>query len=120
MTLLRQHRSRQSQDVLRAGGAIRDEGWLFTAPDGGVLRPQYLTDTWMAACKRRGISWPLHSLRHAHISQLLANGVPVKVVQRRAGHANINTTLQVYAHVLPGQDEAAASVFAQVMNGIKG
>ena len=90
---------------------------LFTAPDGRKLRPQYLTDHWMAARKRLGVTWTLHSMRHAHISQLLAAGVPIKVVQRRAGHSNVATTLNTYAHVLPGQDEAAATVFAKVMNG---
>ena len=117
MSMLRQYRAKQSEAVLAAGGAIRDDGWLFTSPDGGMLRPQYLTDNWVAAYKRLDVHWPLHSLRHAHITQLLANGVPIKVVQRRAGHSNIATTLNTYAHVLPGQDEAAASVFAKVMNG---
>lgn len=115
---LRQHRARQAERLLASGGALRnDEGWLFLAAEGGPLAPQRLTDNWRAAGKRIGAEWPLHSLRHAHISQLLANGVPVKVVQQRAGHSNIGTTLGIYAHVLPGQDEAAATVFAQVMEG---
>jgi integrase len=38
-----------------------------------------------------------HGLRHTHISHLLMDGVHVKVVSERAGHANVNTTLGVYA-----------------------
>ena len=43
----------------------------------------------------------LHGLRHTHISHLLMDGVHVKVVSERAGHANINITLSVYAAYIP-------------------
>jgi integrase len=38
-----------------------------------------------------------HGLRHTHISHQLMDGVHVKIVSERAGHANISTTLSVYA-----------------------
>jgi hypothetical protein len=38
--------------------------------------------------------------------------VPVHVVAERAGHANPTVvTLNIYAHLLPGQQEAAAAIF---------
>ena len=40
----------------------------------------------------------------------LAAGVPVKVVSQRLGHADITVTLKVYAHMMPGDDEAAAAI----------
>ena|GEM_PF-5283538 len=33
----------------------------------------------------------------------------------RSGHSSPMVTLSVYGHVIPGEDELAASVFAQVM-----
>lgn len=42
---------------------------------------------------------PIHGLRHTHCSLLLAAGVPVNDVKDRLGHANIQTTLDIYAHV---------------------
>jgi integrase len=50
-----------------------------------------------------------HDLRHAHASQLLKAGVPVKVVSERLGHAAASITLDIYAHVLPGQQQEAAA-----------
>ena len=50
----------------------------------------------------------LHDLRHSYATAALAAGVPVKVVSQRIGHADITVTLKVYAHVMPGDDEAAA------------
>jgi len=49
-----------------------------------------------------------HDLRHAHASHLLKQGVPVKVVQERLGHATPAVTLGIYAHVLPHMQEEAA------------
>lgn len=41
----------------------------------------------------------LHSLRDAVITRWLAAGVPLKVVQKLAGHADEITTLPCYAKV---------------------
>ena len=50
-----------------------------------------------------------HDLRHTHATLLLRDGIYVKVVSERLGHANVAITLDTYAHVLPGmQGEAAA------------
>ena len=42
---------------------------------------------------------------------MLKQGVHPKVVQERLGHATISTTLDLYSHVAPGLQEAAAAVF---------
>jgi hypothetical protein len=49
----------------------------------------------------------LHGLRHSHISELLAAGVPIKVVSERAGHASISVTADIYGHLLDGGQAAA-------------
>jgi integrase len=52
-----------------------------------------------------------HGLRHTHISHQLMDGVHVKIVSERAGHASISTTLSVYVAFIPNmQADAAAGV----------
>ncbi|MCW2705580.1 MAG: Integrase [Blastococcus sp.] len=46
----------------------------------------------------------LHDLRHTHTTLLLADGVPVKVVSERLGHASATITLTVYRHLHPTWD----------------
>ena len=60
----------------------------------------------------------LHDLRHTHATLLLAKGVPVKVVSERLGHASTTITLSVYAHVMPGNQRAAADLFARLIGGV--
>ncbi len=40
-----------------------------------------------------------HWYRHTHATGLLLSGVPMHVVSRRLGHADIQTTINTYAHV---------------------
>jgi integrase len=44
----------------------------------------------------------VHDLRHTHATFLLLDGVPLKVVSERLGHAKTSITLDTYAHILPG------------------
>lgn len=58
----------------------------------------------------------LHGLRHTHATRLLATGtISPRVISERLGHANVAFSLQVYGHVLPGQQRAAADVAAGLL-----
>ncbi len=46
-----------------------------------------------------GIPIHPHMLRHTHATQLLAEGMDMAFVQKRLGHAHIQTTLDTYVHV---------------------
>ena len=57
----------------------------------------------------------LHDARHSHATLMLKQGVHPKVVQERLGHATISTTLDLYSHVTPGLQEAAAEGFDEMV-----
>jgi integrase len=59
----------------------------------------------------------LHDLRHTHATLLLADGLPVKVVSERLGHASATITLTVYQHVHPGMGRQAADRFGALLEG---
>jgi integrase-like protein len=54
------------------------------------------------------LSLPLHGLRHFMATQMLDAGVPIPIVAARLCHARASTTLNVYAHAVPGGDRLAA------------
>jgi integrase len=90
---------------------------VFTAKRGGpVLHRTFWSRYWLPAIA--GIADPkprIHDLRHGHASHLLANGVPIHIVQARLGHESIKTTVDTYSHLLPDAQrmaqEAAALAF---------
>ena len=46
---------------------------------------------------------------------MLIAGVHPKVVSERLGHANIGITLDIYSHVAPGLQQAAANRFDDIV-----
>ena len=59
----------------------------------------------------------IHDMRHTHASWLLANGVPIHVVQARLGHESIQTTVDTYSHLMPDAQIAAAAAASQAFGG---
>jgi integrase len=116
---LKRWKSTQTQERLVMG-----EGWrgghdlLVTEPDGTAVYPQTITRRFQVLCRSAGVPViRLHDVRHSYATAALASGVPVKVLSKRLGHADIAVTLRVYAHVLPGDDEAAALTAAAFIRG---
>jgi integrase len=57
-----------------------------------------------------------HGLRHTCATLLLLGGEPVHVVAQRLGHADVQTTLNTYAHALPDAQQGAADRLAAVLH----
>ena len=72
--------------------------------------PDWLTSGWGRHSAKVGCPGRLHDLRHLQASLLLAEGLPVKDVADRLGHASATTTMTIYAHVLAGRDQMAADI----------
>ena len=106
---LQEHRAAQAEERLKLGLGRDPRGLVLTRVNGEPLDPDSLTKAFgrlIAAAKVTPITF--HGLRHTHISHLLMDGVHVKVVSERAGHANINITLAVYAAYVPSMQADAA------------
>lgn len=57
----------------------------------------------------------LHDLRHTNSTMQILAGVNVKVISKRLGHSDINTTLNIYSHVLKEMDDDASDKIADIM-----
>jgi integrase len=57
----------------------------------------------------------LHVLRHFTATRFLSEGVPVRTVSGRLGHANAATTLGVYAHFVEESDRDAAEKIGSML-----
>jgi len=90
---------------------------VFPDPRGEPLKPDSVSASVSALFKRLKISKPkgraLHLFRHTHTSVLLAEGVPLPAVSARLGHSSVRTTQEIYAHMITGQDDAAAAAWEE-------
>ena len=91
---------------------------MVTLTDGTPPNPESFSILFGKLAERAGLrTIRLHDLRHSYATAALASGVPVKVVSQRLGHADIGVTLRIYAHVMPGDDAAAASMAEDLLGG---
>lgn len=112
MDALGWHKTQQAVEKEAAGSRYHDQGFVFSGQGGEPLNLANLTVRHFKPLLTAYYplsSVRLYDLRHTHASLALAAGVPVHVVSRRLGHASAKMTLDVYAHVLSGQDEDAVA-----------
>jgi integrase len=110
--LLIDHRRQQNEARLKAGKGYENHGFVFAMPHGAPVRLRYLDRYhYKPTLKRAGLlaTMRVYDLRHSSATLLLASGENVKVISERLGHASVTLTLDVYSHVLPGQQEAASA-----------
>ena len=51
----------------------------------------------------------IHDIRHTFASSLLSQGEPLNYVKEQLGHASIQTTVDVYGHIVPGSNRNAVN-----------
>ena len=108
LAALADHRDRQRFQRMNAD-EWHDQDAVFAALNGGWLDHGNLTRSYNALIPKAEVKRiPFHGLRHTHATLLLKEGINVKVVSERLGHANIGVTLDTYAHVLPSMQQQAA------------
>jgi integrase len=108
---------RFDQELLRIqlGISLEADDFVFIRPDGNPMNPNAVTLAFRRIIKKAGLKEiRIHDLRHTHATLMLKAGIHPKVVSERLGHASIGITLDLYSHVLPGLQEAAAEKFDRI------
>jgi integrase len=97
-------------DQMSREGTGCGDDLLFRAKRGGPIRePRFVQCYFKPLLK--GAELPpirLYDLRHTAATISLAAGVSPKIISEQLGHASVGFTLDVYSHVLPHMQDAAA------------
>lgn len=97
-----------------------DHGLVFTWPDGRAIHPEVLTRTVRRLSVVAGLpQLSPHGIRHSFASAALSAKVPVEVVAARLGNTP-RVVQEVYAHVIPADDQAAAQLVGDLFRSTSG
>ena len=88
---------------------------VFDNERGKPIDPSVLSHNFGRIVKRAGLVARFHDLRHSYASLMLAAGVHPKIVSEALGHSTVAITLDIYSHVTPGLQEAAAKQLDSVL-----
>jgi integrase len=112
------HRGNVEVEARSVGVALTGDAFVFSNhPDGAQpWWPNWVTKQFIDARRAAGLPhFRLHDLRHFMATQMLAAGAPIATVAQRLSHARASTTLNVYAHAVPGGDREAAETLAEIL-----
>lgn len=124
-----------SPDAAASFGVPGDPtSFIFRTAQGGHIWPaRFMQSAWNPAvhkamdrelCAAEGLV-PLtrrptpHDLRHSHASWLIARGAPLPYIQQRLGHESIQTTVDVYGHLVPDAQRQMADLVGATLQGVR-
>lgn len=119
MDVLRRHSVDQAKHQLEVSSDYSDLGLIFSNQTGEPLEYRVVVRRHFKPIVRAAGLEPLrpYDLRHTCATLLLASGEHPKVVAERLGHASTVMTMDVYSHVLPSMQEAAAEKLEKMLFG---
>jgi len=84
-----------------------ESGFVFTNQLGAPIQQHPFASVWETARDRAKVpGWATpHAMRHYYASLLIRSGASTKVVQTRLGHSSAKTTLDVYGHLWPDEED---------------
>ena len=114
--MFKQMLAKEENHRRRYGKKYKDNDYIFKHPDGSLYYPDYPTKAFGKVIKAhpelpQNITF--HGLRASCVSILVHEGFDIKRIQKWVGHADINTTLKIYAKV---KDKEAKQ---EILNGMK-
>jgi integrase len=111
------HRDRQEFERKRAANLWQESGLVFTSSLGTPLIARNLVRDFKRHLRAAGLpeETRFYDLRHAAASLLIADGIPITAVSAMLGHALASTTLNTYAHVLPGAERLTAEAMERLL-----
>ena len=97
----------------------KEISFVCLRPDGAYESPSTIGIMCKRASKKvKGLEgFHFHQLRHTFTSNLLSNGAAPKDVQELLGHADVSTTMNVYAHSTREAKRTSARLLDKVVGG---
>lgn len=103
----------------RAPDGYREISFVCLRQDGAFEAPNTVGLMCRSSRKKvKGLEdFHFHMLRHTFTSNLLRGGASPKDVQELLGHADVSTTMNVYAHATREEKRSSARLLDKVVGG---
>lgn len=98
---LKSYKNVQNKLILSLGEDYKNNNYVFCNNDGTIMDPKKPNRRLSSVLKSNDIELiTFHGLRHTYCTRLFEAGVPPKTVQSLVGHSDIETTMNIYTHVM--------------------
>lgn len=101
---LKKHKKKQNEMILCIGEEYNNKDYVLCNPLGKPFEEKRPNRNLKSILKKLDIEpMKFHALRHTYATRLFEAGVPPKTVQKLMGHSDIQTTMNIYTHVMKGE-----------------
>lgn len=105
-TILKEEYEKYKEKAKKPG--FKDMGYVIYKKNGEPYKPDSISQKWRRFYIANDIKEArFHDLRHTCATLMIAKGSTAKAVQERLGHANIQTTMDIYTHCLASMNKEA-------------
>lgn len=116
MQLIHRQKLIYMRNRMKYGKDFTNSDRIICKENGEPILPKSFTRKWARTLEKHGLRHiKLHGTRHSAISLLLSEGVPIQMVQQRAGHQDPKITLGVYSHVAKDKQNVVAQKLNEVL-----
>ncbi|MFB4472730.1 tyrosine-type recombinase/integrase [Oceanobacillus caeni] len=118
--LLRLHKKEQDKIKNENKPFYHDNDFIFATNEGYPKTIKHISIRMQRLLKKTKIKKHVtpHSFRHTHTSLLIEANVHIKEIQERLGHSDINTTMDIYAHMTKNIKKEASTKFSNLMKNL--
>ena len=101
---LKAYKKEQIENILLVGEAYNNRNYIFCDKLGNPIEDKKPGRNLKSILKQLDIEpMKFHALRHTYATRLFEANIPPKTVQHLMGHADIETTMNIYTHVMKEQ-----------------
>lgn len=109
-------RQEEMRTVMRGAYSKEYAEYICVDALGRLITPQYVSNHFQVILKENGLrKIRFHDLRHTCASLLLANNIPMKMIQDWLGHSDMATTANIYSHIDSTSKLASANAIGEVL-----
>lgn len=109
MEKLKQHKADCEKRRKEYGNQYIVSDYVIVHPNGKPIPPGYLSRMFTDLQEKAGLPpCRFHDLRHLCASIMNMQDINIKVAQKRLGHSNITTTMNIYTHPMRSKEAEAA------------
>ena len=119
INVMRAYKEWQDNCIKQMGSKWKGTDRIFTAENGEHMHPATCYNIFMKILKRYGLEHiRFHDIRHTSASLMISQGVNIKAVSERLGHASINITSDIYTHTFENDKIKCANIFDKIAKNI--
>lgn len=119
ISVMKEYKEWQDNYIKELGNKWKGTDRIFTAENGEHMNPSTCYKVFTKITKKYGLEHiRFHDIRHTSASLMISQGVSLKAVSERLGHASINITSDIYTHTFENDKLKCANVFDKIAKNI--